>query len=347
MKLSKTTWMVLGIGVIIIAAVSLYMVYQGQVQKRQEARDSLANVEQNLQSFTNIKEATEVELIQLEDELQEWQNELSQLETELAQAKLTLDQTGARFPSSVESIEYDEVLFSFAHDANLKITSLTAGEPAETITEDITVPAELTTEDITVPMDITIEGITYATTFFTVEVKGEVADILDFVNRVVTDEGFKTAVLEPVSIEVPEPLSDAEKESIKEEVAAAEIDRLIAEAIQGLPEQERLTQEDIDKIVMELGALIQELKGLTAAEIAELTALEIEDLIKQATEGLAEEITEEDVVELIAKLEEAIEELKGLTVEEIAELAAKEIEEKEMPSATISMMLYSYQGEGE
>jgi predicted nuclease with TOPRIM domain len=137
----------------------------------------------------------ESQLSQLEDELQGWQNELSQLETELAQAELTLNQTNARFPISVESIEYDEVLFSFAHDANLKITSLTASEPAE----------------------LTLEGITYTTVFFTVAVNGEVADILDFINRVVADDDFQTAILEPVTIDIPDPLTDTEKENMTEE----------------------------------------------------------------------------------------------------------------------------------
>ena len=197
MKLTKTSLMVLGIGIIIIAAASLFMAYQGQVQQRQEARDSLANAEKNLQSFTDIKEATDVELIQLENELQEWQNELSQLETELVQAELTLAQTGARFPISVESIEYDEVLFSFARDANnLMITSLTASEPTEITT---------------------LEGITYTTTFFTVEVRGEVADILNFINTIVADDDFQTAVLEPITIDIPDPLTEAEKEDMTEE----------------------------------------------------------------------------------------------------------------------------------
>ncbi len=202
MKLSKTTWMVLGIGIIIIAAVSLYMVYQGQGQKREEARDSLTNAEKNLQSFTDIKEATEVELSQLENELQESQSQISQLETELAQTELTLNQTGARFPISVESIEYDEVLFNFAHDANLIITSLTAGEPA----------------------DITTEDITYTTTLFAVEVRGEMTDILYFINTIVADDDFQTAILEPVAITVPEPLTEMEKEDLTgDEIAEAEM----------------------------------------------------------------------------------------------------------------------------
>lgn len=195
MKFTKTTWMVLGVGIIVIAAVGLYMVYQGQVLLQQEARDSLANAENNLQSFTDIKETSEVELIQLEGELAQWQSQISQLETELAQAELTLNQAEARFPISVESIEYDEVLFGFARDANLNITSLTASEPS----------------------DITIEGITYTTTAFTVAIRGEVADILDFINTIVTDDDFQTAILKPVTINIPDPLTEAEKENLTED----------------------------------------------------------------------------------------------------------------------------------
>lgn len=196
MKFSKTSWMVLGIGIVIIGTASLYMVYQGEVQKRDEARDSLAEAQATVPIRITERNDLESQLSQLEDELVQWQNELSQLETELAQAELTLNQTGARFPISVESIEYDEFLVDFALGANeLNMTSLTASEPTE----------------------LTLDGITYTTTFFTVAINGEVADILNFINTIVADDDFQTAILEPITIDIPEPLTDEEKENMTEE----------------------------------------------------------------------------------------------------------------------------------
>ena len=257
MKLSKTSWIILGIGIFVIAFASLYMLYQGQVQKHDDARnelsqaqaalpmlifendaklaeaqaallaliaeasDSMAEAQAALSALLSERKDLETELSQLEDEMAQWQNKISQLEAELAQAKLTLKEIAAGFPGSVESIEYDEKLFRFAHDANLKITSLLAEEPMEKK-----------------------EGVTYSITYFTVEVDGEVADILNFIKKIVADEDFKTAVLKPITLTVPEPLTETEKEGIKEAIRA------------GLTEEEKkgLTKEEIDKLVNKLTA---------------------------------------------------------------------------------------------
>ncbi len=386
MKLGRRTWIVIGVGLFVIAVLSLYMLYQGQAQKRQVARDNLAQAQEELRVLILQEQGLESELGQLEDELAQWQSELGQLDTELAQAVLALGQTEAGFLASAGSIEYDEVLFGFARDSNLEIVSLSASEPVDISEEDI-------------------EDITYATTSFTVEVRGEVADILDFINAVVTDENFKTAILEPVTIMVPEPLTGAEKEQIKEGIRA----ELTAEAIAELTTEDmvgfivaaiaEVTGRDIvTKTVEEMAETIRvKIADLVEEDFVALLSGDLAELIEEHIAGsivdtivnpLAQEIAalivaggedgflEEDLVALLGEdiaellgneIAEALpEDIAGLLNEYIANLveakmagsvaglvevaveglAAERIAElEEEPSATITLIIYTYQGE--
>ncbi len=186
----------------VIAGITLYVFYQGQVGDRQDVRDSLAEAQAALPAVISEKNDAESQLSQLEDELSQLQSDLDQLETDLALAELALAQDKLRLPGSVESIEYGEKLFALVDSSNLIVTRLDASEPAE----------------------VRIEGITYYTTTFTMEVRGEVANILGFISTAVADNDFRTAILEPVSITIPDPLTDAEKEGItEEEIAGLEL----------------------------------------------------------------------------------------------------------------------------
>ncbi len=195
MRLKKSTWITLGVGFFIIAAVLVYMVYQGQAKNRQEAEASLDEASDAVVVLFASKRNLEAKLSGFEEELAQWQGQIGQLEAELTQAISVLGQTEAGFPGSVESIEYDEALFGFARANDLEIESL----------------------GVTEPVDEDVEGIIYSTTSFTVKVRGEVADILDFVNIIVTDDDFKTAILESVGIVIPRPLTELEKADLTEE----------------------------------------------------------------------------------------------------------------------------------
>ena len=287
MRLSKTAWLILGIGIFVIALGTLYFLYSRQGDEQEQLDDSLSVAQATLLTLVSEKHDWESQLTQLE-------SELTQLESELTQATLLLDTTQVSFPSSVESIEYDELLFNFAHGCNLRITTLIASEPHSEGVES---------EEVE-------EAITYSVTSFTVDVKGEVANILDFINAIVTSEDFTCATAEPVNINIPEPLTEAEKEAIKE----------------GLIEE--LTRESAQEVLAEEG-LIEELIEELAKE--ELTEQEREELLEALAAALAEaEEAREKVLEALAE----------------AEVEAKEeIEELEMPSATIELAIYGYQGE--
>lgn len=165
MRLSKTAWLILGIGIFVIAFATLFMLHSQQSGEQEWLEDSLS-----------VAQALWPELISEREDLE---SQLTQLESQLTQAKSSLSSSKARFPKSVQSIEYDEALFDIAEDCDLEIVKLTASEPT----------------------DQEVEDVTYAITSFEVEVRGEITDILDFINTIATDEDFTNATIELVNID--------------------------------------------------------------------------------------------------------------------------------------------------
>lgn len=210
MKLSKISWLILVIGIFVIAFGSLYWLYLQEGPKQNELSGQLSTVQARIPKLA-------AERANLESTLTELEDKLAQVTSQLKTAKVV-------FPAAVESIEVDELLFGIADDWDLEITSLTASEPS-----DLKVAVEVETEDIE------LEDVTYLVTSFTVDVKGKapesdlteeeykayidkaVDDILNFIHTIVTHRDFDTATIELVNIVIPEPLSEKEKEALTEE----------------------------------------------------------------------------------------------------------------------------------
>jgi len=192
MKLSKIAWIILVIGIFVIASGSLYWLYLQEGPKQEELSGQLSTVQARIPKLA-------AERANLESTLTELEDKLAQVTSQLKTAK-------AVFPAAVESIEVDELLFGIAWDWGLEITSLTASEPS-----DLKVVVEVETEDIEV------EDVTYLVTSFDVDVKGEVSDILNFIHAIVTHRDFDTATVEIVSIIIPDPVSEEEKAGLSEE----------------------------------------------------------------------------------------------------------------------------------
>jgi len=175
MRLSKTAWFILGIGVFIIALIMLLVFNSQQAGEQERLEEDLSTYEALLPQLTSEREALE--------------NQLASLASQLDEATSSLNYSKAKFPDEVESIEYDEELFMSAQDCNLEILSLTASEPRERLEEDI---------------------ITYTITNFEIEVRGKVADMLTFVDIITTGGYFNSATVEMVNMEIPEPDEDQE-----------------------------------------------------------------------------------------------------------------------------------------
>jgi hypothetical protein len=186
MKFGKVAQLVLAIGIFAIAAVFLYQMYQGRQGEYEEINTQMA--------------ASQTLLLKLESEKSDLEGELSSAQVELEQAQASLGEGKAKFPEqAVESIEYGELFFEMAHDRNLELLRLSATEPAE----------------------VNLENVVFTFTSFTIEVYGEVADIVDFVSGIAIGDDFTTTSVEVVNISVPEPLTLAERDLLLEEEAEA------------------------------------------------------------------------------------------------------------------------------
>ena len=186
MKLSRTAWLILGIGIFVIAFATLYTIYSRQSGEGEQLATSLS--------------AAQALLPQLVSERGDLEDQLSQWESELAKAASSLDKNKARFPKSVESIECDEILFDIADDCGLEIFELTASEPSNRKVEDITYA--VTTFEVKVRP---VESPPKTLGDFETYIDETVANMLDFINTIATGEDFTNATIEVVDMENLEP----------------------------------------------------------------------------------------------------------------------------------------------
>jgi hypothetical protein len=172
MKLGKTARWILGIGIFILAGAILFALFTGQSSEATQLEDNL--------------EITQGILTNLIADKEDMTAQLAQYENELADAQLAFSQSQAKFPKEVASIEYDEEIFSAADDYNLEVMTITTSEPRVVKTEVID----------------------FMATYFEVEVRGTMSNILSFVNNVATGGYFNAATFELANIEGPEPGQD-------------------------------------------------------------------------------------------------------------------------------------------
>ncbi|MFC2026579.1 hypothetical protein ACFLUX_01220 [Chloroflexota bacterium] len=402
MRLNKTFWITLGVAIIIAASVTLYMLYQGQMREQDELNENLTAANTTLQLLAIEKGALEAQIAQLESDLTEQEGETGELEAEIsrleaelsrlederaqavAQAMLILSEAEAKFLTSAESIEYDEILFGFAHDANLRLINIGTSVPGEEGVDDIT----------------------YNTTTFNITVWGDVAEILDYIDTIVAYEAFRTSVLATFTMNAPEPLTDREIDELEETIRAeltaqaiAEITtednvRFILEAIAEVTGEDKIektmTVEEIAALIKEriaglLGediatSLSQDLAGLIEGHINEsiMSGLIRDKIVGPLAEEIAalilsggdmEELLGEDIAELLGEeiagatqgdietlLKEYIDNLveqkkadsvAGLVDDElVAELTAEKVETMEAASSSdITLVIYTYGGE--
>jgi hypothetical protein len=114
---SKKVWLIIEIAILVIALVSVYVVYSRQAGEKQGLNDRLLSTQNLLPTLTANRR---------------------DLENQLAQAQLSITASQAKFPRLIESIEYDDDLFKIAHDYNVSITSITTSPPKGTSVGTIT-----------------------------------------------------------------------------------------------------------------------------------------------------------------------------------------------------------------
>ena len=146
MKTNKKVWLIAGICVFAIVIALLFSTYSRQAEERGKLENDLSTAQVRLSTLTKQK---------------------GDLENELAQAQSLLNTSRAKFPESVESIEYGEDLFEIADDCDVAITKLSASMPTSA------------------------EDAIYSISSFAIGVAGDVSDILDFVDALRAGADFQ------------------------------------------------------------------------------------------------------------------------------------------------------------
>lgn len=188
MRLSKIAWLVLGIGIFVIAFAAIFSIYSGQSGEKERLSDSLATSRSLLPKL--IAQRGE-----LEGQLTQWQSTL-------AEATSSLSKTEVKFPKSVESIEYDETLFKIADDCDLQVIELAASEPTNKEEKEADITYAVTTFEVVVqskelPPSTAGDFETY--------IDETVANILDFIHAIATSKEFNVGTIEVLDMKNLEP----------------------------------------------------------------------------------------------------------------------------------------------
>jgi type II secretory pathway pseudopilin PulG len=164
-KIDNKIWLIIGIAIFIAALVSLVRSYTQQVNEQEELKASLA--------------AQQALLHMLTTEENDQQNKLNAAES-------LLEASRAKFPESVESIEYGEDFFRIAYGQDLYAMADGCG-------------VELTSLTASKPTDKTGGAVTYSVSSFGVVVNGNIDDILKFIDAIGTGIDYEL----PWSFQLP------------------------------------------------------------------------------------------------------------------------------------------------
>jgi hypothetical protein len=159
MKLNSKVGLIVIVVVLVAALAGLYTVYSRQAAERTQLNESLDRARTLLPGLTANK-------VSLEDQL--------------AQAQSSLDASQARFPASVESIEYGEYIFELVERCNLQLASLNFPRPTAR----------------------TVGSVTYSVVSLSLPVSGTLENIFKFVDIIKTDPRFASTQVNSVNLNV-------------------------------------------------------------------------------------------------------------------------------------------------
>jgi hypothetical protein len=152
MKLSKKVGLIVIIAVIIAALASLFVVYSRQAREKGDLQEKLSRAETLLPTLMKQRDS---------------------LEDELVSAQSSLDSSLAKFPESLESIEYGEDFFKIAYGQKLYTMAGGCG-------------VELTRLTASKPTNKKVGSVTYSVSSLTVVVEGNIYNMLKFIDAIGT-----------------------------------------------------------------------------------------------------------------------------------------------------------------
>ena len=163
MKISKTSWLILSIGIFLVVLAGLGLTRSQQLQAQSQLDEELDVAEMRLSKLG-------VEELRLKQE--ELQRQLDERIAELAEAKDKMRQT-------VESIDVTDEFFEIARSCEVVIMSISSSSIRDDKLEDITCSA--------ITIDATAEG--------------EVPNLINFVIKLNND--FTTGIVKSAQITIP------------------------------------------------------------------------------------------------------------------------------------------------
>jgi hypothetical protein len=159
MKIRSKVGLIVIVVVIVAALAGLYTVYSRQAAERSQLNERLDAAQTHLPVLGAQK---------------------SDLEGQLAQAQSSLNASQARFPASIESIEYGEYIFELVERCNLQLASLSFPRPAAR----------------------TVGSVGYSVVSLSLPVSGTLENIFKFIDLIKTDPHFASTRVNSVNLNV-------------------------------------------------------------------------------------------------------------------------------------------------
>jgi hypothetical protein len=173
LRFSKTAWLIIGIGVFLIAFGTLFVGYLRLSGEQERLEDKLSSDKALLSQLTSQREG---------------------LANQLAQAESSL----------YSGIEYDEMFFDIVQSCGLEMVNLTASEPT-----DVEIAGVASTAT-TFKVEVRAAG---SPPFTKADISQNIANMLALINIIATDNHFNATAIDLVSIEAPEPAQEGENPS--------------------------------------------------------------------------------------------------------------------------------------
>jgi len=164
MKLSKTSWLLLTVGISAILGASLGLAYLQQAGERSRLEQELSAAQLQFD----------------ESSTEELSSQQEKLERRLVQAELGFKTAEARLSQPVESIETSDALFVIAEHYGVEITDVSSSTPT----------------------DEQVDGVACCVLPLTVQVEGDVNSLIDFVINWAGE--YSTGVVKSVEMTVPQ-----------------------------------------------------------------------------------------------------------------------------------------------
>lgn len=201
MKLSRLSLLILGIGIFVIAAVTIYYINSTEMKEQAQLNDRLA--------------VAQVILPQITAERKDWQDKLTQAENNEVEARLSLDYGKTVFPEIVESFTYTEALFETAYDCELQVVELTASEPSDEKVKDTDITYAVSTFKVVVQ---SVDSPPSEMEEFETYIDETVFNMLKFIDAIATGSEYNISNITQVDMANLEPLDEEQLEDIAEQM---------------------------------------------------------------------------------------------------------------------------------